>query len=115
MIITQGRVREVIVRHRDDSRQRIVTKINDGWPYYFVRTEDADVIPAIRKEDGYRGVFGEDLTKITVATPDIVYQHKKDFPHLDTWEANIPFDNRVLADRVKAGEAPFKNYEHRVW
>ena len=115
MIITQGRGREVIVRHRDDSRQRIVTKINDGWPYYFVRTEDADVIPAIRKEDGYRGVFGEDLTKITVATPDIVYQHKKDFPHLDTWEANIPFVNRVLADRVKAGETPFKNYEHRVW
>lgn len=114
MIVTQGRGREVIVRHRDDSRQRLVTKLN-AWPYYFVRTEDASIISAVRKEDGFKGVFGENLTKITVATPDLVYQHKKDFPNLETWEANIPYVNRVLADRVKEGESPFKNYEHRVW
>jgi len=33
----------------------------------------------------------------------------------ETWEANVPFTNKVLADRVKRGGAPIPNYRHRVW
>lgn len=115
MIVTKGRGREVIVRHRDEDGQRITTKIKEYRPYFFVKNEDANLIYAVKKEEGYKGVYGEDLTKIIVADPQAIYDFKKGYSHIMTWEANIPFPNRVLTDRVNDGHTPFKQYKHRTW
>lgn len=115
MIITKSRGRQVVVRHRDSEGQRITTKIDQYRPYFFVRDEDASLIPAVSKEAGYEGVYGESLTKIVCAVPQQIYDFKKEYPNIQTWEANIPFVNRVLTDRVKDGHGGFDNYEHRTW
>ncbi len=115
MIVTKGKGRTVIVRHRDEDGARIETKIDNYRPYFFVRDSDAEGIQCLAKERGYEGVYGEALTKIAVAVPQQIYDFKKDYPNIPTWEANIPFVNRVLTDRIKDGHTPFKQYEHRTW
>ena len=81
MIVTRGRGREVIVRHRDDEGRRITTKIKEYRPYFFLKNEDANLTYAVKKEEGYKGVYGEDLTKIIVADPQAIYDFKKNNPH----------------------------------
>ena len=115
MIVTKSRGRQVIVRHRDSDGERIETKIDNYRPYFFVKDSDAAGIQCLAKERGYEGVYGESLTKIAVAVPQQIYDFKKDYPNIQTWEANIPFVNRVLTDRIKDGHTPFKQYEHRTW
>ena len=115
MIVENVRGRKVVIRHRDSNRKRQETVINDYWPYFFVRSQDAQIIQnCVKKEHGFKGVYGESLTKIVVAHPNDVYQLRKEYSHIETWEGNIPFVNRVLADYTN-DNGPFKNYEHRVW
>ena len=111
MIADRTRGRSVIVRHRNpDTLARIETRINDHHPYCFVQKKDLSRMPfkAIRREDGYEGVYGEDLVKLTFGDTDEPHQLKK---QVQTWEANIPWVNRVLADRVN----PFPYYQYRKW
>lgn len=115
MIVTKGRGNTIVVRHRDEQGVRIETKVNDYRPYFFVATPDAKLTPAISKEDGYQCIYGTKLTKITVADAGNIYDFKKQNPDVVTWEANIPFVNRVLTDRVRDGCEPFKQYDHRTW
>ena len=115
MIVTQGRGRTVNVRYRDEQGVRQTDKLTNYNPYFFITDEDAIGISASSKESGYKGVYGEDLTKIIVSDPRFVYDFKQQNPHVPTWEANIPYVNRVLVDRVNNGHEPYKNYNHRVW
>ena len=55
------------------------------------------------------------MTKIVVSHPNDIYAFTKTHPHVQTWEANVPFQNRVLSDRIESGDSPIKNYDHRVW
>ena len=112
MIVEQGRGREVIIRYRDKEGNRKVMLEKDYWPYAFVEDESAKWVQAVRKETGYKGLYGESLTKIVVANPDQLRSLRDTGP---TWEANIPFVNRVLADRTNVGMDPIPNYNHRVW
>jgi DNA polymerase elongation subunit (family B) len=112
MIVEQGKGREVIIRYRDENDVRKVIKDNDHWPYAFVTDESAKWIQAVRKEAGYEGLYGEDLTKIVVSHPEQLRAIKDVGP---TWEGNIPFVNRVLTDRINEGMPPIPNYNHRVW
>ena len=117
MIIENINGRKVVVRHRDEDGKRITTKFSE-YPYCFLRDEDVlsnfatDEIAA-DLEDGYTGLYGEPLTKVSVYHPKDIRAIRSRFEH--TWEANIPFVNRVLADRINNGESPIKNYEHRKW
>ena len=110
MIVDKLGGKRVAVRYRDpvtlDRKQDIISHI---YPYGFIRDEEADLVSAIRKEEGFSGLYGESLTKITLSDPYEVSQLKDKFSQ--TWECNIPFTNRVLMDNGK--EYPF--YKHRVW
>tara|TARA_R110000824_G_scaffold196246_1_gene379378 strand:+ start:8837 stop:11074 length:2238 start_codon:yes stop_codon:yes gene_type:complete len=112
MIVERGRNRGVIVRYRDELDDRQEYHIKDCYPYCFVKDEDSLTIPnAIRREGGYTGLYGENLTKLTFGDPAEVGKLKNDYPNVQTWEANIPFVNRVLAD-IDWKPA---NYRHRIW
>lgn len=117
MIITNTKGRRVVVRHRDENKKRQETVINDCYPYCFVKSQDSELIPnheVMNKKHGFKGLYGERLTKLVFGHPSDVHKFKKEYSHIDTWEANIPFVNRALSDYT-ATNGPFKNYEHRVW
>ncbi len=113
LIVTRGRGRDVVVRFRDEERKRQTMTIGGYWPYCFVHEDDSEhLAEAVKVEDGYEGVYGEPLSKITVASPeDISYLNKR----METWEGNIPYVNRVLSDRCNDGHEPIPNYDHRIW
>jgi len=112
MIIERNGLRGVLVRHRDDDGNRVETKIKDYYPFGFLLDGDAQRIPAYSKESGYRGVYGESLTKVVMGDPAEIGKLKDKFSQ--TWECNIPWSNRALSLHVKDnGKIP--NYEHRVW
>tara|TARA_Y100001963_G_scaffold31837_1_gene43916 strand:+ start:14476 stop:16698 length:2223 start_codon:yes stop_codon:yes gene_type:complete len=110
MIIERSKGRSILVRTRDENGKR-VEKTYTGEPYCFVKDEDAKFIPCVRSEAGYEGVYGESLTKVVFAHPNDLHELKKTHSHIPTWEANIPYENRVLVDEV--GLLP--NYDHRIW
>lgn len=116
MIIENINGRNVVVRHRDEDGKRITTKFS-AFPYCFLRDRDAEQLGALidiaEVEYGFTGLYGESLTKVSVYHPKDIRVIRNNFQH--TWEANIPFVNRVLADRINNGESPIKNYEHRKW
>lgn len=111
MIVDAVGRNNVVVRHRDANGKRVETTITDFYPYCYVEDESADYVEGA-KERGYKGVFGESLTKVTVRSSDEIRRIKEIGP---TWEANIPYVNQVLAAKVKRGDEPFAPYEHRVW
>ena len=88
MIVDRLRGRSILVRHRDpDTHKRIETKITDVMPYCFVKSDVANMVSCIGREDGFKGLYGEDLTKCIFSDPGDVGVLKKGF---QTWEANIP-------------------------
>ena len=98
MIIEHSRGRDIIIRGRDNTGKRYEKTIKGHWPYCFVRSEDAKYIAeAVRTEEGYTGLYGEELTKIICATD---YDVKQIGRNGQTWEANIPYPNQVLADYI---------------
>jgi len=113
MIVERGRGRDIIIRGRDKNNARYEKTITGYWPYAFVSDVDAEHIDeAVRKESGYTGLYGESLTKIVCATPFDVKQLSY---YGTTWEANIPYVNRVLSDYINDGNDPIENYNHRTW
>jgi DNA polymerase elongation subunit (family B) len=113
MIVERGRGRDIIIRGREKNGARYEKTITGYWPYAFVSSVDAEYIDeAVRKEEGYVGLYGEELTKIVCATPHDVKQLSY---HGTTWEGNIPYENRVLSDYINDGNDPIENYNHRTW
>ena len=113
MIIERGRGRDIIVRGRNTDGKRYEKTISGYWPYCFVRTEEDKYLDSVvKKEPGYVGLYGEKLTKIVCASP---FDIKKISDDGDTWEANIPYTNRVLSDYINDGNKPIENYRHRTW
>ena len=108
--------RQVTVRYRDENDTRKEIKIENIWPYCFVETCNKDYFDAASKEDGYTGLYGEELTKLIVPTTQMIRELNEQAKELglSTWEANIPYVNRVLSDRLKINE-PIANYNHRIW
>lgn len=97
-----------MIRSRDKNGKRVETRINDIYPYCFVRDADALKIPCLQREKGHVGLYGESLTKIICSEPSELHRIKKEY---DTWESNVPFVNRVLID--SGFNTP--EYEHRIW
>ena len=116
-MIVNTRRGNVVIRARDKDGKRIIVNETNHRPYCFVETKFADRFNAVVKEDGYKGLYGEDLTKIVVGDS---YQIKEvrdlaESMGMKTWEANLPFTNRVLVDRLLEDKDPIPNYEHRIW
>ena len=103
-MIVEQKGNTVVVRVRDDDGKRKVLNYK-GLPYCYVETEDAQYIEDGRVEDGYECVFGQKLSKVTMATTDGIRNLNKTG---NTWEANVSFCNQVLAERVKKGDKPIK-------
>ncbi len=130
MIVERGRGREVLVRYRDENRERQTLSINAYFPYCFVPDiGESDFLfegeglkkyhygpkkdyEVLKTERGYTGLYGEPLTKVITSQPYHIGQIAKIGP---TWEANIPFVNRVLADRFIDTGHTIGNYDHRIW
>ena len=111
MLADQLRGRTVGLRYRDPkTNQRINQKVKDVIPYCFITVEDSQRIPKqwINAQSGFEGLYGEALVKLTFGDPYDMKQFVKD-NHIKTWEANIPFPNRVLADR----KHPIPQYKWR--
>ncbi len=109
MIVDRGKGKTVYIRYRDPiTLERQKKTINNIYPYCFVEDESAPYIEAVSKEGGYTGLYGESLTKVTMYDPAEVGKLKNIGA---TWEANIPFVNRVLAD----AKPDIPDYKHRIW
>jgi len=108
MIVERLRGKNILIRYRDEYRNRQEMRIGDIHPYCFVKDSDAQFIECYYRQPGYKGIYGESLTKVVFGDPADVGKLKKDY---QTWEANIPFVNRVLVDK----DLMIPNYEHRVW
>jgi len=122
MIVERGRGRAVHIRYRDDRGHRKEIVERDYRPYCFVETEHRNKFDWVAQEDGYTGLYGEALSKIFVSNPEQILEVKEraDMLGLKTWEANIPFVNRVMADRLEGlfptwDSNPIPNYDHRIW
>ena len=104
----------VSVRRRDpETLDRIEEHINDIQPFGFVLTQESLYLNASSKQDGYTGVYGESLTKITMPEQKEVWGLTDKVTK--TWECNIPFTNRVLSERmVTHNKEPYPNYDHRI-
>lgn len=104
---SKGNSVTVIYRDEDGKRQRAVLG-QDSLPYLYTRKGDKDTGIACKKEEGFVGLYGEDLVKQSFySTEDM----KQVADNTQTWENNIKWENKVLADSGMF----FQNYEHRVW
>ena len=128
MIVERGRGRDVLIRYRDEQRQRQTLTINNYFPYCFVPDigEDKYLFKSeggylyashndygvLKTERGYTGLYGEPLVKVITSQPYHIGEISKAGP---TWEANIPYVNRVLSDRFKDTGRSIANYDHRIW
>ena len=114
MIVDAVGKNKVSLRYRDENGNRVVETLDDYLPYLFVETEilPEKPSPELKFEDGFVGLYGEDLTKVTSYNLHALKFFKNSQV---TWEGNIPFTNRVLADRLDRGNDTIPNYEHRVW
>jgi hypothetical protein len=63
-MIVEALGNRVVVRYRDENGYRKEQSFNEK-PYCFVADEDALWVEALSKQTGFKGVFGENLTKIT--------------------------------------------------
>jgi len=100
------------VRTRNSEGIRLEQRIKDIYPYCFVKDEDSSLVTeALHRERGFTGLYGESLTKLVFSDPSQISKLKHRYPDLQTWEANIPFVNRVLVD---SGFKP-QEYDSRIW
>ena len=115
MIIETVRSNKIRVRYRNENRQRQIAEFSSP-AYCFVESKHSSEFGGT-KEAGYTGLYGEKLTKITVPKSFNIKEirDRADSLGVKTWEANIPYVNRVLSDRILDGEKPIPNYEHRIW
>ena len=121
VIVDRGKGRHVIVRYRDaETLERKTLDIKDHYPYFFASRDEmplgdpgwdeARERGAIRvRDEGDVGIRGEPLLKVTCAYPDAIPQVRAGLNQ--TWEANIPFATRVLADK----NVNIPMYRHRIW
>ena len=112
MIVDAVGRNDVLVRYRDSDGKRKEDRITEFLPYCYVEDSNAQWLEG-RMESGYKGVFGESLTKVSVISSDEIKYIKSIGGK--TWEANIPFANQVLSAKVKRGDKPYEPYNHRVW
>ena len=112
MIIERKGNRNVLLRYRSPDGRRQEKTLSNYHPYGFLLDSDAQHIPALAKEVGYTGVYGESLTKVVMADPQDVGELKNRFSK--TWECNIPWTNRCLSEYIKDNPR-IENYEHRIW
>lgn len=111
MIVSQTGGRRVTVRRRNPKTLDRIQEVIEQYPYCFMQNV-TDSYGLVAKEEGYKGVFGTDLTKVSFRTG---YDRREWVRNYKTWEGTIPFTNQVLNDRLKNGAEPYPNYEHRVW
>lgn len=112
MIVERMGMRRVLIRTRDENGLRKEQIISKYYPFGFLLDEDAEFCPALSKESGYTGVYGESLTKVVMGDPTDVGNLKNKYAK--TWECNIPWTNRALSEYNKENP-PIPNYVHRVW
>jgi len=109
MIVDRKGKRDIVVRYRDPTTLKRKEEKITCFPFGFVESDKAEFVECLKKEEGYTGLFGEELTKCTFGDPYDLKDLKDRFEK--TWECNIPFTNRALVESGKT----FEMYKHRVW
>jgi DNA polymerase elongation subunit (family B) len=111
MIVDNVSGRKVSVRYRDADNVRVTDTIEHIYPYLFLQKHDAELITyeAAFKEEGYEGLYGEELVKVSFHRQSDMYEIRKRFT--SSWEGNIPITNRALIDSKRN----YDMYNHRIW
>ena len=109
MIVDKVGRNTVKVRYRDEETLERKEDLLRCKPFGFVETDKAEFVQCVSKENGFEGLFGEQLTKCTFNDPYDLKDMKSRFDK--TWECNIPFTNRALVESGKH----YPIYKHRVW
>jgi len=79
-------------------QKKIHRVIDDFKPYFYVLTKNYTKFPGIiAHEDGYKSLFGDDLTKVICDKSSTVSQVKNNFGL--TFESDVLFTNRFIIDR----------------
>ena len=112
MIVEAVGKNDVLVRYRDKDGKRQSDRITEFLPHCYLRDEDAYWVTDGKKQEGFKGLFGEKLTKVTFYDD---YGRRDLHKHGMTWEANIPYTNQVLCAKKKRGDPLYESYEHRIW
>jgi DNA polymerase elongation subunit (family B) len=110
MIISQTGGRKITIRRRDPITLKRIQESIEKYPYCFANNVH-DTFGLVAKEQGYTGVYGSKIDKITFRTE---YDRRMWVRNNTTWEGNVSFPNQVLTDRLVDNE-PFPNYQHRIW
>tara|TARA_A100001201_G_scaffold23240_2_gene26431 strand:+ start:24393 stop:26636 length:2244 start_codon:yes stop_codon:yes gene_type:complete len=114
MIVERGKGNRVIVFHRDSEGKRKRTVLGaDMLPYIYVSSDIRRNVligkyKCAKIETGHTGLYGQSLQKVYFYNTQDMRELAND---VDTWENNIKWENKVLAD----SGVTFDNYEHRVW
>jgi DNA polymerase elongation subunit (family B) len=98
LIIERGRNNGIVVRYRNEKGERCIDNVSGQQPYCYVQDVRGDDV----------GLYGEPLAKRQFTTTQDMSEFAK---NNETWESNIAWENRVLADSGRF----YENYEHRVW
>jgi len=89
---------------RDVTGKRVLIK-DSFRPYFYIRTKDRWKLPtsmSIRRlENGYRSIYGEELTKVEMTIPAMVklMRERLHKSQIHTYEADIEFVYRYLIDK----------------
>ena len=111
MIVSQTGGRKVIVRRRHPETLERIEEVLEGYPYCFTDNV-GDSYGLSGMEQGYKGLYGTELTKVWFRTE---YDRRLWSKGNNTWESNISFPNQLLNQRLADGKEPYPNYHHRVW
>ena len=114
MIVERSRGNSITVLYRDsygDRKRKVLG--TDELPYLYVEsTMSRSVLKneyrCARIEEGHEGLYGETLIKCYFYNTEDMRKLAND---VQTWESNIKWENKVLAD----SGIIFDNYEHRIW
>ena len=112
MIVERSGRNKISVRLRNQEGRRI-TQTHTCDAFFYVETDKSPIAhnSIVKYEDNHLGIYGHKLTKVYTRSPEDIHEIKKQYPNLETWEANIPYINRSLAENNVLPD----NYNHRVW
>ena len=111
MIVSQTAGRKITIRRRHPETLERIEEVLEGYPYCYT-DKLTDSYGLTGMEQGYKGLYGTELTKVWFRTE---YDRRLWSKDHNTWESNISFANQLLTQRLADGKEPYPNYQHRIW
>jgi len=110
VIVERTKKNSVLIRYRDADGNRQQRTVS-AQPFCYIESDSIGKLNApfaVMPSDSYKGLYGEDLRKLTFDNTDDLKDAAK---KVRTWEANIAHPNKVLVEN----RVNIPMYEHRTW